>query len=798
MKISLSWLADFVDHGLALDELPRHLAMLGLPVESITRIGSEFSGVVVAEVREKAPHPRAEKLTLVKVWDGQGSFDVVCGASNVPAPGGKVLWARPGATLPGGITIGQKELRGVASAGMLCSQAELGLAGGHEGIVVLDGEDGAAPPGATAQAALGLDDVVLDVELTPNRGDCLSHLGVARELAALTGRPLRLPATDLAPVERDQALDLTVTIADGDACPRYTARLIDGLAVGPSPRWLRRRLEAVGVRPISNLVDVTNYVMFELGQPLHAFDAGKLGGGRIEVRRAHAGEKLVTLDAQERHLEPDDLLITDGERAVALAGVMGGADSEVSPATRTVLLEAATFAPRRVRRTARRLGLHSESSHRFERGIDQEGVPLASARAARLLCELGGGRVRRGLVDVEPRPRVRPTIELRPARLAAILGLAVSEAEIRRTLGALGVQIEGQGERLRCTPPSYRLDLELEVDLVEEVVRQLGYDRIPSTLPRSQARPRPAPDVLAERARDALVAAGMSEAITYGFTAPARLPALRLPEGHPARRPVLLKNPLREELSVMRTSLLPNLLAALAHNRAHGLQEVALFEVGSVFLASGKVLPDEPTHVAGVLAGQRAGWMMPAGPIDVFDARGVVERLFASLRIDCDFVPARSEDGFLHPGVGAAILSGGKHVGVVGEIHPQTRDRFGLGAACFAFELDLGALPAPGKAIYQGVPRFPAVVRDLSFFVDDHVPAAQVRAIIEHAAEPLLVQVSVLEDYREAGRVPEGKKGMLWSLVYRAAARTLTDQEVDAAHEKLVQVLLGEIRAQRR
>lgn len=810
MKISLNWLADFVDVSLDPHALAQKLAMAGLPVESITRIGEGFSGVVVAEVKAKAPHPKAEKLTLVQVWDGSATFDVVCGASNVPAPGGKVLWARPGAKLPGAdgkiIEIGAKELRGVKSAGMLCSETELGLASsGVDGILVLTGEDAAAAPGATAQVALGLTDTVLDVELTPNRGDCLSHVGLAREIAALTGAKLRLPDDSLDAFlgKSDVAKTVSVTIDDARGCPRYTARMIEGVTIGPSPRWMRRRLEAVGVRPISNLVDVTNYVMFELGQPLHAFDLARVSGAKIRVRRAKAGERMKTLDDQERVLEPTDLLICDAQGPVALGGVMGGQGSEVEDTTTSILLEAAAFESASVRRTAKRLGLHSESSHRFERGVDQTACERASRRAARLLAELGGGKVARGVVDVEPAPRQPITIALRPARLEALLGFPIPTAEITKHLGALGIETRSEndaklGPVLRCTPPSHRLDLELEVDLIEEVVRLHGYDHIPATLPTTQARPRASGDSIGEAARDALVAAGMLEAQTYGFTSPARLAALRFPAGHPVNRPIALKNPLREEQSVMRTSLLANLLAALAHNLKFGATNVRLFEVGNVFLPSGQTLPDEPRYVAGVISGDRPGHLVPSGPYDFYDLRGVLERLFAHLRLPFEMIPSRSEEGFLHPGVAAAVRIDDQHIGVLGEVHPEVRDRFGIERVCFAFELNLTRLPPARLARYEPIDRFPAVGRDVSFFVDDFVPAERVRQIVLGAKEPLLRDVRVLEDYREVGRVPQGKKGMLWSMTYRASDRTLTDAEVDAAHERLVATLLSELKADRR
>jgi phenylalanyl-tRNA synthetase beta chain len=797
MKISLRWLQDYVDVPWDVPTLTKKLAMLGLPVESVTEIGGQFSGVIVAEVRDKAPHPKAEKLTLVKVWDGSATHDVVCGAANVPAPGGKVLWARPGSKLPGGLEIGSKELRGVKSAGMLASEEELGLAESSEGIVVLSGEDAKAAPGTLAQDALDLRDTVLDVELTPNRGDCLSHLGIAREIAALTGATLKLPATDLDGFtsDKDVSAQISVLVDDADGCPRYTARLIEGLEVGPSPRWMRRRLEAVGVRAISNLVDVTNYVMFELGQPTHAFDASKIRGNKIIVRRAKAGEKLTTLDGQDRTLEAGDLLICDAQGPVALGGVMGGAGSEVGEGTSSILLEAATFDSASVRRTARRLQLPSEASQRYERGIDQSAIDRNSRRVARLLVELGGGKVARGVVDVEPRPRRPQIIELRPARFEQLMGYALPVDAMLKTLRGLGIQadaVEG-GKKLRCTPPPHRLDLELEVDLIEEVARLAGYENIPVTLPETQARPKASGDPVGERTRDALTGAGLDEAILFGFTGPTRLAALRFPGGHPVNRPVAIKNPLREEQSVMRTSLMANLLAAVSANLRNGASAVRIFEIGNVFLPSGNVLPDEVRHVAGVIVGERAGWLVGGGPVDFTDVRGVVERLFDSLRLPVDFVPARNEDGFLHPGVAASILLGETIVGVVGEVHPESRDKAGIDRPAFAFEIDLSRLPAAPLAVFEPLPRFPASSRDVSFFVDDFVPAARVRSIVAQAKEPLLQDLRVLEDYREAGRVPQGKKGMLWSMTYRSPDRTLTDAEVDAAHEKIVAHLLGSL-----
>jgi phenylalanyl-tRNA synthetase beta chain len=795
MKVSWAWLGELVPLPVDPRPVAARLTKAGLEVETVTELGGDFDGVVVAEVLERAP--LTAKLTRVTVDGGTGPTQVVCGAANVPEPGRKVLWARPGSRLPGGRTIDTRVVGGVASPGMLCSEVELGLGTDAAGIIVLAGEDAAAGTGVAAQDALGLRDVVLDIAVPANRPDCLGHLGIAREIGALLGARARRPDAALAAAgARDAAALAAVEIADPVGCPRYTARVIEGVKVGPSPRWMRRRLEAVGVRPISNLVDATNYVMFELGHPLHAFDADKVRGA-IRVRRAQAGERLTTLDGQDRALEPDDLLICDDSGPIALAGVMGGAATEVTAATSRVLLEAATFEPIRVRRTARRLGLPSEASHRFERGVDAAGVEPASARAARLMADFAGGQVARGVVDVYPR-RVEPRrVALRPARANALLGLALGDDEMARCLRSLELGVEPEADRLVVTCPTYRSDLEREVDLIEEVARSHGLDDVPATLPPLRSAPEGRAS-RADQARDALAAAGLDEAQCFGFTEPMRIAALRLPATHVVARPLAVANPMRAEQSVLRTSLVPNLLAALAHNLAFGIENVRLFEVGHVFLESGQALPSEPLFAAGVLAGERGGWLKSAGPIDFYDARAVVERLLAALRVDARLVPARSEDGFVHPGVAAAILVGEQHVGLVGEVHPETRDRLAIERPCFVFELCLDRLPPPPRTTMASWSRLPAILRDISFFVDESTPAATVAAFLDENRPTILESYQVLEDYRAAGKVPEGKKGMLWSLTYRAEGRTLTDAEVDHAHETLVARLLTVLRAERR
>jgi len=805
MKAVWSWILDLceLEREVSVDEGARALTDLGLEVESIEHFGTDVSGVVIAEVVGKSKHPKADKLTVVQVRDRAGAapIDVVCGASNVPEPGGRVVWAKPGSRLPGGIEIGAKELKGVASAGMLCAEDELGISDDHEGIIVLGD---AYALGSDAREALHLEQIVFDVSIPANRADCLGHLGLARELVAAVGGRLLPWSSPLASLTdeslRTEAL-VSVEIRDPEACPRYIARIIDGVSVGPSPRWMQQRLRAVGVRPISNLVDVTNYVMFELGQPLHAFDYRDVKGHSIVVQRAAQTASMETLDGIERALRAEDLLICDGERPVALAGVMGGLDSEVKDSTSRVLLETASFEPSGIRRTARRLALHSESSHRFERGVDIGGAERASERAAQLLAELGGGRVASGVVDVHPRPRPMAEVTVRVSRACQLTGVSFSRDEAIATLARLQLSARARGDdAIAVEIPSFRADLSREVDLVEELIRVRGYDRVPATLPATSAAPAASGDAR-PLVRNALTASGLSEAITFGFTSPARIEALRLPQGDRRAEPIALQNPMSLEQSVMRTSLLANLLGAVSRNRKYGVRDIGLFEVGTVFLAKGDSvdgLPDEKLNIAAVLSGHERSWIGPGRELDFFDLKGALERLGDELALAFR-LSASAAISFLHPGVAAQILVEEREVGVIGEVHPQTRAAFEIDAAVFAFELTLPRelLRRPRRQM-RAIPNHPAVSRDLSFFVDAEVPAARVREVVADANEPLVANLEVLEDFRDPRYVPEGKKGMLWSITYRAGDRTLTDREVDAAHEPIVERLLHALGAQRR
>jgi phenylalanyl-tRNA synthetase beta chain len=787
MKVSLGWLRDFVRIEAAPEEIAMRLTLAGLEVEALSRVG-DAQGIVVAEVQSIRKHPDAVALTLVTVTDGRETAEVVCGATNVPAAGGKVAWARPGARLPGLGVIEPRRIRGVLSPGMLCAEDELGLSEDHTGIVILPGK---AQPGADALEELR--DVVFEINVTTNRPDCLGHYGIAREVAALYQlplAPLAAPASAAGPLT-----ECAIEIEDARGCPRYMALAASGVGDRASPASVQRRLRAVGVRPISAVVDATNYVVMETGQPLHAFDLDRLAGPRIIVRRARPGERMKTLDDVERALEPSDLVIADADHAVGLAGIMGGADTEVSGATRRVLLECAHFDPATVRRTAKRLGLHTEASHRFERGTDPNQTLAAAAwRCIRLIAEWSGAEIASGMTDHYP-GRIAPAeVGLRPSRARTLLGIDLSDRQIADCLVRLGLAVQ-PGSTLQVTVPTFRPDVTREVDLIEEVGRVHGYAEIPADLPQRLGAPRAAGDPIVERARDALAAAGLDEAITYGFTSVEKIGWLGLLESDLRARPVPVKNPLREETAVMRTSLAPGLLSALSLNLARGAGNARLFEIGTIFLTRpGEPLPDERRTAAAILAGARPSWLSAAEPVDFFDLKGVLDQLAEGLGLPELELEQTSEVPYLHPGVAARVGD----LGVLGEVHPEIARRFGVETRCFYFEIDLERVPALAVVQAQVVPRFPAIDRDVSFFIDADVPAAVIRACVREAREPLLVEVAVREDWRDPERVPAGQKSMLYAMKYRSAERTLTDEEVALAHSRVIEHLRQRLRIELR
>ena len=785
MRVSLGWLREFVDVDVPLATLKEMLDLSGTKVEKIHNPGEGIDGVVVAEVQEIDAHPNADNLSMVVVATDDGTQRVVCGAKNF-AVGDKVALARVGARLPG-MTITERRIRGETSAGMLCSAAELGVAKDASGLLILPPD---APLGEDVVRTLGLADSVFELEITPNRPDCMSVYGVAREVAALTGNELKPPRGEGAAGE-DLGSPVTVRIEDEAGCPRYLARYLTGVTIGPSPQWMTSRLVAAGVRPVSNVVDVTNYVLMELGHPLHAFDAARVTDETIVVRRARDGETLRTLDGVDRSLHPDDLLIADPKGALAIAGVMGGEGSEVSETTTDLILESAYFDHASIAYTSRRHGLRTEASARFERGADPNAVPPAAARAAALMADIAGARVSAAVVDQYPAPVERASIVLRPHKTPKILGVDVSAERQVRHLQSIGIEaVESEGV-IQAVVPTWRPDLTREADLVEEVVRLHGIDRVPSTLPPGRAGALTEAQRFDRRLRRTLAALGLREAWTESFLGPKELEDLGLDADHPARRMVRLMNPMTEDKPALRTTLLPGLLRAASHNVAHRAEGVALFEVARVYEPSAEDLPVEGTVLGAVLVGLRRPqtWQGSAAAWDFFAVKGVLEALLRSLGLPAPaFAPATGMP--FHPTRAATVSLAGTAAGAFGELHPDVCERFGVPEGAVAFELSVAPLVAalPGRVKVEELPRFPALLIDLAVVVDEGVSAETVEEIVRQTGAPDVTSVRLFDLYR-GEQVPEGRKSLAFALEIRAADRTLTDEDALTVRGRIVAAL---------
>lgn len=807
MRASTQWLCELAGVQATPAEIAERLTAGGLEVDAQIPYGVSLEGVVVAEVRSRVPHAKRDKLTVVEVFDGTALHTVVCGAPNVPEAGTRVLLARVGAVLPGGMVVAERELAGVLSRGMLCSESELGIGSDSAGIVVLGAAD-VAQPGVRADEAFQLRDVALEISLTPNRPDCLGHIGIARELAVLSGKLFVPPSfTDEFPLRRfpvsrgDLAAEggeVSVTIEAPERCSRYAAAIVRGVTVGPSPLRVRARLHVLAVRAVSNIVDATNLALYEWGYPTHAFDLDRVRGRRLVVRLAANGERLQTLDGIERTLTQDDLLICDAEGPVAVAGVMGGAASEIRSTTRDVLIECAWFDPRSVRRTARRLGLHTDASHRFERGVDPDAVPSVVRRVSALMRDTAGGGAEAHAIDVQPLPHAPVQLALRGDRLRALLGdPEVSLGGAAPILRGLGCKVvagqAGATAQLDVVVPSWRPDLVREIDLVEEVARVRGYDRIPSIVPnvRPSVTGTPPRVRFGRNLREQAAAAGLLEAINFAFLAPSDLAAAQV-----STRAVPLANPLSEERSVLRTSLVPGLLGDVGRSQRHQGERVALFELARVFVPQTEgPLPRERRELGVVIAGPRASWIGDTEPLDFFDLKGLLVTIVSSVSglvletvVDEALDGAVDEGGapFLHPRRRARVRVGGRDVGVLGEVHPDVVRAVGLVGRPLLALLDVESLfdvsEAAGVLCARPLPRFPYVTRDLALVVAESVRAGDVAAVMADAAAGLAEAVDVFDIYRGAG-VPEGHKSFAFRVVYRDLAATLTDARVDRAHE---------------
>ncbi|WP_018084433.1 phenylalanine--tRNA ligase subunit beta [Desulfurispora thermophila] len=784
MLVSYKWLQEYVEILATPEELADRLTAVGLAVETLHRPGREIKNVYTGEILKIDPHPNADKLVVCQVsTGGEEVRQIVTGATNV-REGHIVPVAVEGARLAGGLVIKKAKLRGVESRGMLCSGQELGLDSAllppeqARGIMILPPD---TPLGLDICSVLGLDDTILELELTPNRGDCLSMLGVAREVAAIYGREVKWPPMSPQALPEEIAGQVQVEIRDPDLCRRYVAKLIHNVQIGPSPLWMVKRLMAAGIRSINNIVDITNYVMLEMGQPLHAFDYRTIKDGRIIVRRAAPGEQIVTLDGVTRSLHQEMLVIADPAGPVGIAGVMGGEATEVTAATTSILLESAYFDPVSIRRTAKALNLRSQASHRFERGVDITGCLRAAERAAYLMQQLAGGQVVAGEVDAYPRPYAARTIVLRPERVEYILGAAVPQDKIVSILRGLQFNVQKEEEKLLVTVPGHRPDISLEEDLVEEVARLYGYNSFPAVLPAgSAARGRRTPaQQLAWQVRDIMCGLGLSEVVTYSFISPRHADLLLLPEDSPLRRMLALQNPLSEEQSVMRTSMLPGLLEVLGRNMSRRVNDAAIFELGKVFYPGADALPEEKYVLAALLTGYAPGsWNSPARPVDFYYLKGILSVLLEKLHVG----PVEYQPGgpsYYHPGRTATLFCAGRQLGVLGELHPTVLENYELSQRVVALEVDWAELLAAAaeRVAYRPLPRFPGLERDLAVVVEQSVPAAAVQREIIAAGGKLLEEVRLFDVY-QGEQVPAGHRSLAFALTFRAPDRTLSDEDV--------------------
>ncbi|WP_368503597.1 phenylalanine--tRNA ligase subunit beta [Alkalihalophilus sp. As8PL] len=804
MLVSYKWLQDYVKiDDVTPKEIAEKMTRGGIEIDFVHELNQGIKGVVVGYVLSCSQHPNADKLNVCQVDVGEEEpVQIVCGARNIAA-GQYVAVAKVGAVLPGNFKIKKAKLRGEVSQGMICSLQELGIESKlvhkdyAEGIYVFS-ED--VEVGADALAILNLDDTVLELDLTPNRSDCLNMLGVAYEVAALYDRNVELPTIEL-DTNKEQASDyISVSVEDATDNPYYGATIIKDVKVGPSPLWLQNRLMAAGIRPISNVVDVTNYVLLEYGQPLHAFDYDRFGSKEVVVRRANDGEKMVTLDDVERSLNADHLLITNGKEPMAIAGVMGGATSEVNQETSTILLEAAYFNPSTVRKASRDLGLRSDSSARFEKGVDPARVKVAGERAASLIAELAGGTIVSGVVCADELTVEEQQVALDLERMNNRLGTTIQKTNVEEILNRLQFSFAENGDHLVVTAPTRRQDIQIEEDLFEEIARLYGYDAIPTTLPegattqgvltRYQEKRR--------RVRRYLESAGLTQTITYSLTSPKK--AEGFATDYPIDTAVRLAMPMSEDRSTMRTSLIPHLFDVLTYNLNRKNSDLHLYEVGSIFTSEEKELTTQPIEremVAAAFTGmwQEHPWQAEKKPVDFFVVKGIVEGLFAEmgLKDQVKFQQAKLEK--MHPGRTAVVILNNEEIGFIGQVHPTTEKQEDL-RETYVVQLDLESILTADVApvVYESLPRFPAIQRDIALVVDRSVAAGEVEAVIRQTGGKLLKAVHLFDLY-QGEHMEEGKKSLAFSLTYLDPEKTLTDEEVTNVHENVLEELKKQISA---
>ena len=788
MKFSEAWLREWVDPAMSSDSLVHALTMAGLEVDTAEPVAGEFTEVVVGEIIDCAPHPDADKLSVCHVDVGDGApVQIVCGAPNA-RKGLKAPTARVGGKLPGGLKIRKAKLRGVESRGMLCSEKELGIGEGAEGLMELSPE---APVGEELRAWLGLDDTVIDIDLTPNRGDCFSVLGIARETAVLSRKALNWP--DLEPAEPGIAETFPIDVRAPEACPRFCGRVVRGIdPAAVTPQWMQEKLRRSGLRPIHPVVDVTNIVMLELGQPLHGFDLDTLDGG-IVVRMGEAGEQLTLLDERVIELDPDMLVIADHGGPRALAGIMGGETSGVEADTRNVFFEGAFFSPGVIAGRARRLGLHTDASMRFERGVDPAGQRRAIERATRLLLEIAGGRAG-PIVELasERHLPVRRAVALRRERLAAVLGCVIPDDEVEAILGQLGMPPETTEQGWSVTPPSWRFDIEIEEDLIEEIARVHGYDEIPETPGRGDMTFNRVTEtrVPVDRPRDLLVDRGYQEVVTYSFVDRALQETV-----WPGREAVVLSNPISSAMTDMRTSLWPGLIGVLKQNLSRQQERVRVFETGLRFLTEAHEIK-QINAIGGIMSGARypEQWGLEALPVDFFDLKADVEALLSLTGAVETFRFEAGSHPTLHPGQSARLLRGEMEIGWLGALHPAIGARLDLRKPVYLFELDTEFLLEAQVPAFQGISRFPAVRRDLAVLVDQGLKVSEIQELIRAEAGEILRELRVFDVYTGPG-IDSGLKSIALGLILQETSRTLTDDDVDGVVAAVISRLERDLEA---
>ena len=796
MRVSYEWLLDYTDPKIPPEELAERLTLSGIEVGAVETFGSPLPGVLVGKIKTMEAHPGRKNLTIVEADIGNALLNIVCGARNMQI-GDKVAVATPGSELPGPRLIETAVLYGVSSAGMLCSAHELDLElGAEDEILILDES---AVIGEPVAETLGYGDKILCLELTPNRSDCLSMIGVAYEVAAQTGGKVRIPSLTPPEVTRDIHSAASITVEDRDLCPRYTARVVENIKIKKSPLWLQLRLLKSGIRPISNIVDITNYVMLEFGQPLHAFDLKLLYDNQIIVRRAKAGETLVTLDGIRRDLDSDMLVIADKDKPVGLAGVMGGENTEITATTAEVLIEAAAFNPANIRRTARRLTMPSEASQRFEKGVNHEAVILAQNRAAYLIGELVGGDVLTGVIDLNYSTAKPCTIIVNPERINKILGMKIPRDQIIAILErlGLGVQQEKAG-LLAISVPLRRSDLAIEEDIVEEIARLHGFDKIPVTLPQVKLlENRESEDQkLQTLVRNILISCGFYECITYSFINPASLVQFRLPEDDFRMQAIPVRNPFSEEQAVMRTTLLPGMLKVIQLNNSYRELNQMIFEVGSIYIPETlplDKLPVEKTMLALAVTGliPEPNWVVPSREADLFTIKGALESLFGRLGIkNVDFIEEVMP--FLHPTCCAVMMSAGEKLGFLGQLHPEIALTWDISQPVTICEIDLSIILKKTSLVPRvaPLPRFPAANRDIAVVVPREVPALQLERTIHESGGGLVSSVKLFDLY-EGRQIPEGMRSLAYSVIFRSDEGTLTDSEINKAQDNIEKALLA-------